>query len=68
MASTTPPVLPNVQVVPDGIGEFVAKQRAGWATSRLGTDAEPQLYVTAGGSMARAGGARVSAHSRRYSQ
>ena len=29
-------LLPNVQVVPDGIGEIVAKQRAGWGYIKVG--------------------------------
>lgn len=29
-------LLPNVQVVPDGIGELVAKQRAGWGYIKVG--------------------------------
>jgi uncharacterized protein len=29
-------LLPNVQIVPDGIGEIVAKQRAGWGYIKVG--------------------------------
>jgi hypothetical protein len=29
-------LLPNVEVVPDGIGEIVAKQRAGWGYIKVG--------------------------------
>ena len=29
-------LLPNVQVVPDGIGEIVARQRAGWGYIKVG--------------------------------
>jgi intracellular sulfur oxidation DsrE/DsrF family protein len=29
-------LLPKVQVVPDGIGELVAKQRAGWGYIKVG--------------------------------
>ena len=29
-------LLPNVQVVPDGIGEIVAKQREGWGYIKVG--------------------------------
>jgi hypothetical protein len=29
-------LLPNVQIVPDGIGELVAKQRAGWGYIKVG--------------------------------
>ena len=29
-------LLPNVQVVPDGIGEIVAKQGAGWGYIKVG--------------------------------
>jgi intracellular sulfur oxidation DsrE/DsrF family protein len=29
-------LLPNVQVVPDGIGELVARQRAGWGYIKVG--------------------------------
>ena len=29
-------LLPNVQIVPDGIGEIVAKQRAGWGYINVG--------------------------------
>ena len=29
-------LLPNVQTVPDGIGEIVAKQRAGWGYIKVG--------------------------------
>jgi len=32
----TQDLLPNVQVVPDGIGEIVAKQRAGWGYIKVG--------------------------------
>ena len=29
-------LLPNVEIVPDGIGELVAKQRAGWGYIKVG--------------------------------
>jgi intracellular sulfur oxidation DsrE/DsrF family protein len=29
-------LLPNVQIVPDGIGEIVAKQNAGWGYIKVG--------------------------------
>jgi uncharacterized protein len=29
-------LLPNVEIVPDGIGEIVAKQRAGWGYIKVG--------------------------------
>jgi intracellular sulfur oxidation DsrE/DsrF family protein len=29
-------LLPNVQIVPDGIGEIVARQRAGWGYIKVG--------------------------------
>jgi hypothetical protein len=29
-------LLPNVQIVPDGIGEIVAKQNAGWGYIKTG--------------------------------
>ena len=29
-------LVPNVQIVPDGIGEIVAKQRAGWGYIKVG--------------------------------
>jgi intracellular sulfur oxidation DsrE/DsrF family protein len=29
-------LLPNVQIVPDGIGEIVAKQRGGWGYIKVG--------------------------------
>src|SRR6516162_4037575 len=29
-------LLPNVQIVPDGIGELVAKQNAGWGYIKVG--------------------------------
>ena len=29
-------LLPNMEIVPDGIGEIVAKQRAGWGYIKVG--------------------------------
>jgi intracellular sulfur oxidation DsrE/DsrF family protein len=29
-------LLPNLKIVPDGIGEIVAKQNAGWAYIKVG--------------------------------